>query len=119
MRTRSSLKYAKKIVTHIGSCSGKEIDRKVLERFDCPGASWRKMLITQPTGLKVGPSYIRELRKAGDPGVKFGWMATRMQERAGIKMDDVATLTGEAHEHSGELAAGVQVQVISSGAFTR
>ena len=56
------------------------------------------MFITQPTGLKVGLSYIRELRNAGDPGVKFGWMALWMQERAGIEMDDVATSTEEAHE---------------------
>lgn len=113
------LNYAKKNVTYKDSCPGKEIDRKILERFYCPGASWRKMFITQPTGLKVGLSYIRELRKAGDPGVKVGWMAIGMQERAGIEMDDVATLTEEAHERYGELVAGVQVQVIISGAFTR
>ena len=78
-----------------------------------------RFFITQPTGLKVGLSYIRELRKAGDPGVKVGWMAIGMQERAGIEMDDVATLTEEANERYGELVAGVQVQVIISGAFTR
>ena len=79
-------KYTKKNVTHIGSCPSKETDRKILERFDFPGASWRMMFITQPTGLKVGLSYIRELRKAGDPGVKVGWMAIGMQERAGIEV---------------------------------
>lgn len=86
MRTRSSLKYAKKIVTHIGSCSGKEIDRKVLERFDCPGTSWRKILITQPTGLKVGSSYIRELRKAGDPGSEI-WVDGYKDARASWHQD--------------------------------
>ena len=51
--------------------------------------------------------------------MKVGWMAIGMQERAGIEMDDVATLTEEAHEHYGELVAGFQVQVIISGVFTR